>query len=71
MSDFTSGTPSFCQVLPQEPRVSVRFYFRRTQVSFYLRNPKFLSDFTSGAPTFCQILPQEPHVSVRFYLRSP
>ena len=89
LSDFTSKllyvwfyleSTNICQILPQNPLVSVRFYLRTPtffrilpqnllpSVSFYLRTSFFLSDFTSESTTFCQILPQRLQSCVTFYL---
>ena len=45
--NFTSESPRFLQILPQNSRVSIRFY---------IRTPYLLSDFTSEPPSFYQIL---------------
>ena len=45
---FTSES-YFCQIVPQYPLLSNRFY---------LRTPLFLLDFTLKPPTFCWTLPQ-------------
>ena len=57
LSDFTSEPPSLCQILPQNPQVSVRFYLRTLLFSlrFDLKTFKFLSDLTSEPLSFCQI----------------
>ena len=64
LSDFTSESLSFYQILPQ----NILFLL---SVNFYLRTSFFLYDFTSEPPFFCQILTQNYLPSLRFYLRTP
>ena len=67
-------TPSFCQILPWNPLVSLKVYIRSSQVdyplsvTFYLKCPRSIR-FTSEDHRFCHILPQNPQISVKFYLR--
>lgn len=62
--DFISGAPSQSE-LPQESRVSVRFFCQNlpqislVSVRFYLRSPQMLLDFSSATLSFCQILTPE------------
>ena len=69
--DFSSAAPSFCQYLPLESLIFVRFYLGNPSflilsqeslvyVRFYFWDPQFLSGFTSGAPSFFQILTPGP-----------